>query len=71
MLLTRINFAGDLVDSRIPGSRVRPELIQDKESIARLIAPEGLPEATRSALAEARGPQSIALLLGAPEFQRR
>ena len=69
MLLTRINFAGDLVDGRIPGSRVRPELIQEKESIARLIAPEGLPEATKSALAEARGPQSIALLLGAPEFQ--
>ncbi|HEY7167111.1 MAG TPA: DUF1800 domain-containing protein [Candidatus Binatia bacterium] len=71
MILTRINFASDLVGNRIPGSRVRPELIQEKDSFARMIAPEGLSDATRSALAEAQGPQSIALLLGAPEFQRR
>jgi uncharacterized protein (DUF1800 family) len=71
MLLTRMNFATDLIGNRIPGSRVRPETIGDKDSFARLIAPDALSPATRSALAETEGSQAIALLMAAPEFQRR
>ena len=71
MLLTRVNFASDLVGNRIPGSRVRPEAVGDRAAFARLIAPDALSPATRSALAETEGSQSIALLMAAPEFQRR
>ena len=71
MLLTRMNFATDLVANRIPGSRVRLEALGDKDSFARLIAPDSLSTATRSALAETEGSQAIALLMAAPEFQRR
>jgi uncharacterized protein (DUF1800 family) len=71
MLLTRMNFAADLVSNRIPGTRVSPEQLGDPQSFARLIAPEGLSEATRSALASAAGSQAVALLMAAPEFQRR
>jgi uncharacterized protein (DUF1800 family) len=68
MLLTRMNFAADLVANRIPGSRVR---LGDRDSLARLIAPDALSPTTRSALAETEGSQAIALLMAAPEFQRR
>jgi uncharacterized protein (DUF1800 family) len=71
MLLTRMNFATDLIANRIPGSRLRPEALGDKDSYARLIAPDALSTATRSALADTEGSQAIALLLAAPEFQRR
>jgi uncharacterized protein (DUF1800 family) len=71
MLLTRMNFATDLIANRIPGSRVRLEALGDKDSFARLIAPGALSTATRSALAETEGSQAIALLMAAPEFQRR
>jgi uncharacterized protein (DUF1800 family) len=71
MLLTRMNFAADLVSNRIPGTRVSPEQLGDPQSFARLIAPEGLSEATQSALASAAGSQAVALLMAAPEFQRR
>jgi uncharacterized protein (DUF1800 family) len=71
MLLTRMNFATDLVANRIPGSRVKLEALGDKDSFARLIAPDALSTATGLALAETEGSQAIALLMVAPEFQRR
>jgi uncharacterized protein (DUF1800 family) len=71
MLLTRMNFAIDLIANRIPGSRARIELLADKDSLARLIAPDSLSAGTRSTLAETEGSEAIALLLAAPEFQRR
>jgi uncharacterized protein (DUF1800 family) len=71
MLLTRMNFAIDLIANRIPGSRVRIEPLADKDSLARLIAPDALSAGTRSALAETESSQAIALLMAAPEFQRR
>jgi uncharacterized protein (DUF1800 family) len=71
MLLTRMNFATDLIGNRIPGSRVRLEAIGGKDSFARLVAPDALSPATRSALSETEGSQAIALLMAAPEFQRR
>src|SRR5262245_29485478 len=71
MLLTRMNFAIDLVANRIPGSRVRAEVLGDKDSFARLIAPDALSVGTRSALAETQDSEAFALLLAAPEFQRR
>ncbi|OLC70807.1 MAG: hypothetical protein AUH87_03870 [Deltaproteobacteria bacterium 13_1_40CM_4_54_4] len=71
MLLTRMNFAADLVANRIPGSRVRLEAVGDRDSLARLVAPDALSPTTRSALAETEGSQAIALFMAAPEFQRR
>jgi uncharacterized protein (DUF1800 family) len=71
MLLTRMNFAADLVGNRLPGSRVAPEALRDKETFLRLVAPDGLSAATRAALAESEGSQAIALAMAAPEFQRR
>jgi uncharacterized protein (DUF1800 family) len=71
MLLTRVNFASDLVANRIPGCRISPDALGDRDSFARLIAPDALSLATRSALSEMKGSQSIILLMSAPEFQRR
>jgi uncharacterized protein (DUF1800 family) len=71
MLLTRMNFAADVVSNRLPGTRVNPETLKDKESLLRLVAPDALSAATRAALAEVEGSQAIALLMAAPEFQRR
>ena len=71
MLLTRMNFATDLIANRIPGSRIKPEALGDKDAFARLIAPDSLSTTTRSALAETEDSQAIALLMAAPEFQRR
>jgi hypothetical protein len=71
MLLTRINFATDLVAKRIPGARVRLDSLGDKDSFARLIAPDAPSAETPSALAETEGSQALALLMAAPEFQRR
>ena len=71
MLLTRMNFATDLIANRIPGARLRLDALGDKDSFARLIAPDALSTATRSALGETEGSQAIALLMAAPEFQRR
>ncbi len=71
MLLTRMNFASDLIANRIPGSRVQRETLGDGDSFARLIAPDALSPTTRSALSATEGGQSIALLMAAPEFQRR
>jgi uncharacterized protein (DUF1800 family) len=71
MLLTRMNFASDLLSNRIPGSRVSPEYVNDVQTFTPLIAPDGLSPATRAALSEAQGSQAVALLMAAPEFQRR
>jgi uncharacterized protein (DUF1800 family) len=71
MLLTRMNFAADLVANRLDGARVAPIGGHDVQSLARLIAPDSLSSATRQALAEANEKEAPALLLAAPEFQRR
>ncbi len=71
MLLTRMNFAADLAADRLEGARIEPALLQDPGALARLIAPDSLSPATRAALAETDGAQAVALLLAAPEFQRR
>ena len=71
MLLTRMNFVSDLVGNRLPGSRVQKDTIGDQESIIRLVAPDSISAATRAAMNEANGAESLALLLAAPEFQRR
>ena len=71
MLLTRMNFATDLVSDRIPGSRVPPDALSDRDAFVRLVAPDALSTTTRAALAETEGSQAIALLMAAPEFQRR
>jgi len=71
MLLTRVNFATDLMDNRIPGIRVRPDGISDLDPFIRMVAPDSLSPATRDALAQTEGAQAIALLMAAPEFQRR
>jgi len=71
MLLTRMNFVADLVGNRLPGSRVTPAALSDKEMFLRLVAPEGLSAAARAAMAESEGSQAIAIAMAAPEFQRR
>jgi uncharacterized protein (DUF1800 family) len=71
MMLTRINFASDLVANRLPGSRVRNDAAGSADAIARLIAPDSLSSTTRTALAETKEREAVALLLAAPEFQRR
>ena len=71
MLLTRMNFAADLTADRLDGARVQPALLRDAAALERLIAPDSLSPATRAALAEVDGPDAVALLLAAPEFQRR
>jgi uncharacterized protein (DUF1800 family) len=71
MLLTRMNFASDLVSNRLTGSRVRSDAVGGTDAFARLIAPDSLSSATRAALAETEGRDAVALLLAAPEFQRR
>jgi len=71
MLLTRMNFASDLVANRLPGSRVRSDALGGADAVARLIAPDSLSSATRTALAATKEREAVALLLAAPEFQRR
>jgi uncharacterized protein (DUF1800 family) len=71
MLLTRMNFATDLVANRVDGARVRSQAPHDIQALVRLIAPDSLSHATHSALAESAASEKLALLLAAPEFQRR
>jgi len=71
MLLTRMNFASDLVANRLPETNVAAETLKDRDGLIRRIAPDSLSPATQAALAQADGNQAIALLLAAPEFQRR
>jgi uncharacterized protein (DUF1800 family) len=69
MLLTRMNFAADLVANRINGARVAAPA--DAQNLARMIVPDALSPSTRAALAETTGTDRLALLLATPEFQRR
>ncbi len=71
MLLTRMNFAADLVGNRLDGAHVQPDALRDPQAFVRLIAPDSLSPATRAALAETDAREAPALLLAAPEFQRR
>jgi uncharacterized protein (DUF1800 family) len=71
MLLTRMNFATELIANRLAGARVRPEALSDTQNLIRLAAPGSLSAPTRAALSETEGPDSLAILLAAPEFQRR
>jgi uncharacterized protein (DUF1800 family) len=71
MLLTRMNFAIDLVANRIDGARVQSQAPRDIHAFTRLVAPDSLSPATRAALTESAGTDKLALLLAAPEFQRR
>ncbi len=71
MLLTRVNFAADLVANRLDGTRVQVDDLQDTQALIRLIAPDSLSPATQAALAETKAREAPALLLAAPEFQRR
>jgi uncharacterized protein (DUF1800 family) len=71
MLLTRMNFAADLVANRINGARVPAQSSSDGVSLAKLVLPDALSSATQSALAEISGQDGVALLLATPEFQRR
>jgi uncharacterized protein (DUF1800 family) len=71
MLLTRMNFASDLAGNRLTGSRVKTESLGGADAVARLIVPDTLSAATRTALAQTENNQALALLLAAPEFQRR
>jgi len=70
MLLTRMNFASDLAANRIDGARV-PMQMGDTQPLIGLIAPGSLSSATQAALSETAGSDTLALLLAAPEFQRR
>lgn len=71
MLLTRMNFVSDLVANRLPGTKVPLETLNNRDGLIRRIAPDSLSPATQAALTESAGNQAIALLLAAPEFQRR
>lgn len=71
MLLTRMNFAADLVANRLEGTRVQPDTLRDSDGFVRLIAPDSLSNATRAALADIEGKDAFALLMAAPEFHRR
>jgi uncharacterized protein (DUF1800 family) len=71
MLLTRMNFAIDLVTNRIDGARVSTQAPRDIQAFARMVAPDSLSTATRVALTEPAESDKLALLLAAPEFQRR
>ncbi len=71
MLLTRMNFAVDLVGNRLDGAKVAPGALRDVQALAQLVAPDSLSAETRDALAQAGEKDAPALLLAAPEFQRR
>ena len=71
MLLTRMNFATDLAANRLDGARVQSRDPDNVQALARLVAPDSLSQATQSALAESAASEKLALLLAAPEFQRR
>ena len=71
MLLTRMNFAVDLVGNRLDGAKVPPNALRDLPALVRLVAPDSLSTETREALAQASEKEAPALLFAAPEFQRR
>jgi len=59
------------VSNRLDGARVQADALRDTQAFVRLIAPDSLSPATRAALAETDAREAPALLLAAPEFQRR
>ena len=71
MLLTRMNFAADLVANRLTGAHVDPSVFRDRSRLVGLVAPNGLAPTTKTVLAEAGDKDALALLFAAPEFQRR
>jgi uncharacterized protein (DUF1800 family) len=71
MLLTRINFASDLMSNQIPGTRVPADAVRETAKNFRLMEPESLSTTSRDALAESEGAEAIALFLASPEFHRR
>ena len=71
MLLTRMNFVADLVANRLPGAKVPMATLNNRDELVSRIAPNSLSPATQAALTETEGHQAVALLLAAPEFQRR
>ena len=71
MLLTRMNFATDLAANRVDGARVQSRDPDNVQALAHLVAPDSLSQTTQSALAESAASEKLALLLAAPEFQRR
>jgi len=66
-----MNFAIDLAASRLPGIKLPAETLKDRAGLIRRVAPDSLSAATQSAVAQAEGNQAVALLLAAPEFNRR
>jgi len=70
-LLARINFVSDLASNRIAGTQVRLAPVGEMSSLIPLVAPEGLSPSTRAAVSAVDAPQNYAVLLAAPEFQRR
>jgi uncharacterized protein (DUF1800 family) len=70
-LLTRINFVLDLTSNRIPGTKVPAVDLASDGQLVPLAAPAGLASSTRAALNEATDSGTYALVLAAPEFQRR
>ena len=71
MLLTRLNFAADLAANRLEGARLPRHASREAQEFIPLIAPDSLSTATRGALAETAPSDALAVLLAAPEFQRR
>ncbi|MGH7871908.1 MAG: DUF1800 domain-containing protein [Candidatus Binatia bacterium] len=71
MLLTRMNFAADLVANRLAGARIDPSIFRDTSRLVGLVAPNGLAPITKTVLAEAGDKDALALLFATPEFQRR
>jgi uncharacterized protein (DUF1800 family) len=71
MLLTRMNFAAELITNRINGARVGDETVNNPQPIIRLIASDSLSAEIQAAMSELTGSDGLALLLAAPEFQRR
>jgi uncharacterized protein (DUF1800 family) len=74
-LVSRMNFALQMASGKMPGvttvdSQQSP--IPDSASLVSVALSDDMSETTRAAIAKAAtAPQMIALVLGAPEFQRR
>jgi uncharacterized protein (DUF1800 family) len=71
MLLTRMNFAAELAANRLDGASVPSAALRANKEFISLIAPDSLSSATREALDQTTGSDALAVLLSAPEFQRR
>jgi hypothetical protein len=71
MLLTRMNFPASIWSPTVCRNQRGRGTLKDRDGLIRRIAPDSLSPATQAALAQSDGNQAIALLLAAPEFQRR